>query len=91
MGKVRPKDRGIHGSEVNTLTPQEIQQLTSTQLSNLSQTQTTIVIVQTLKTPYAVESISEIPDFIGSGLQNKVKQESRPLESISETSAVVVI
>lgn len=83
--------RRTTGSEVLGLGKTEIQQLTLTQLDNLSQTQNVYVTIKKTNAVMAFENISEIPDFVGSGYQNQVSQESRPVESISETASVVVI
>jgi len=99
MGRINQKQKGGHGSEVSTLSPAEIQQLTpaqliqlsTTQLSNLSQSQLVFVTIFLTKAVMGFANLSEIPDFVGSGLQNKVSQESRPTESISESGAVIVI
>lgn len=83
--------RQTSGSNALSLAPDEIKQLTPDQLINLSQSQSIIVIVNELKTPYAVEAINEIPDFVGSGLATKQEQEIRPIESLSETPFVQML
>lgn len=90
MGKVT-KAKGVHGSDATQLSPSEIKTLTNTQLVGLSQTQQVFVTITLTKAVMAFENISEVPDFVGSGYQNKVGQESRPIESISESAQVVVI
>jgi hypothetical protein len=81
----------ITGSSALSLGQQEIQQLTVQELTNLSQSQQVYVTIQLTKAVMAFENISEIPDFVGSGYQNKVGQESRPIDSISETASVILI
>lgn len=87
MGRVGKKAKGIHGSDATQLSPDEIQQITNLELQNLSQNQQNFVIVNALKTPYAIEVLTEIPSFIGSGLTPKDKQEGRGIEGMLETVA----
>lgn len=83
---------GLSIIDAQDLSPANIINLTTTQLTNLSQTQQVFVTINLTKAVMAFELISEIPDFVGSGFQNKVSQETtRTTVSISARASVVVI